>query len=76
MRKLIRIKEGEEIPENAKFIEAVTNKIPTHTSKEYVSTTYGFFSDTNRYNIYQHYRIEKYYVYEVDGDNTHTKEKT
>lgn len=66
MRKLIRIKEGEPIPDGAKFVESVTNKIPTHTSQEYAYTDYGIFSDTVYWRTYQHYRVEKYYVYEIE----------
>lgn len=65
MKKLISVREGELIPEGAVFIECVITKIPTHVSKNYVGTDYGFFTDRDHFRYYQHYRTERHYIYEV-----------
>jgi hypothetical protein len=68
MKVLKRFKEGDAIPEGAKFIskEQVKDDMPYRFSSEVVSS--GFFFERTR--TYAHYHVRTYYIYEVEDDHT------
>lgn len=67
MKKLIRIEEGQEIPNGAIFIESQTVRdgISHYTYSEH---PYGFFSVIERTTA--HYKMKKVYIYEVEINET------
>jgi hypothetical protein len=66
VKKIIKIREGESIPEGAKYLSTGQEKKPTHQQWR---SSRGIMGLIGYETLYQYYEIENYHFYEVETNN-------